>query len=119
MSDEALLIGGQEAPAPQGSTGIQVPKEFVNVSIFGVFKATGNTKNVDEKTGDEYVEQKLVPVGRPKGTPDEDVAQFVFLKAMQQASLRIVGSAGEVNFYPLDMFKRFVVKISQVIGVTV
>ena len=119
MPDEALLIG-QEQPAPQGSTGIQVPKEFVNASLFAVFKDSGNTKIKDEKSGDEYVEHKFTPVARPKGTSDEDVALFLWSqRILSTMVIRTIGSAGEINYYPLDRFKRFTFKISQVVGVTV
>lgn len=122
MSDEDLLIGGKgpETSGANGSSGIQVPKEFVNASLFAVFKDSGNTKNVDDKTGDEYVEQKLPSVGRPKGTMNEDVAHYLWNKEILSAGVvRTVGSAGEINYYPLDRFKRFTFQISQVVGVTV
>ncbi|SRR6266550_3756522 len=118
MSDNDLLIGGaaQETKGPQGSSGIQVPTEAVHVSVFGVFKE----QKLNHDTAlyeDEYVEQKF-PVNRPKHTPDEDVAQFVWMKFLQQASLRTVGSGGEINFYPLDRFKRFSMTVGVVVGVT-
>jgi len=39
-------------------------------------------------------------------------------KVLQNACLRIVGSAGEINFFPLDRFKRFAFKVSSVVGVS-
>lgn len=122
MSDEDLLIGGkQEAPAlpnGSGSTGIQVPMDIVNASVFGVFKTLGNSKNVDESGAEEYVEQKFA-IQIPRHEPAESVAQFIWTaKFLPQAALRAVGSGGEVNFYPLDMFKRFVIRVSPVVGVT-
>jgi hypothetical protein len=118
MSDEDLLIGGkkEEAPAPQGSTGLQVPADLVKVSLFGVFKTS--EKADPNSTEDEYVEQ-VFPITKPRNVPDEDVAQFVWSgKFLQQGALRAIGSGGEINFYPLDRFKRFVIRVGSVVGVT-
>lgn len=125
MSDEDLVIGGNkqaEAPPPQpnGSSGIQVPTDLVNVSVFAVFKES--TQNLpaaatNEATGEEYVEQ-VFRIAKPRGAADEDVAQFIWMgKIIQQATIRTVGSAGEINFYPLDRFKRFTIKIGSIVGV--
>lgn len=115
MSDNDLLIGQEPAKTAQGSSGIQVPTEAVHVSVFGVFKE--QKLNDKAEYEDEYVEQKF-PINRPKNTPDEDVAQFVWMKLLQQASLKTIGSGGEINFYPLDRFKRFAMKVGVVVGVT-
>lgn len=116
MSDEDLLIGGkQEAPQPNGSTGLQVPTDFVKVSVWGVFK--DSEKKDPTNAEDEYVEQ-IFPLAKPRNEPDENVAQFIWLsKFLPQASLRAVGSGGEINFYPLDRFKRFVIRVGTVVGV--
>lgn len=118
MSDEALLIGGKEAsaqPTPQGSTGIQTPTDMVKVSVFGVFK--NSEKSDPNSTEEEYVEQ-VFPITKPRNTPDEDVAQFVWSqKFLSQAALRSLGSGGEINFYPLDRFKRFAIKVGVIVGV--
>lgn len=112
MADEDLLIGGQgeqtSGAQGSGSSGLATPMEFVNVSVFGEFK-----------DGSGHVEQPY-SIQRPKGTSEEDTSLFIWkVKFLPQAALIATGSAGEVNFYPLDMFKRFAVKISTVIGVTV
>ena len=114
MADEDLLIN-KETPAPTRQTGLQTPMDLVNVSLFGVFK--NSEKSDPASTDDEYVEQKFA-VQVPRGEPDENIAQFVWsAKFLQQASLRAVGSAGEINFYPLDRFKRFTIKVGHVHGV--
>jgi hypothetical protein len=116
MSDEDLLIGGkQEAPKPQGASGIQTPMDFVNVSVFGVFKDSEKSDPTNKE--DEYVEQ-VFKTQRPRGLPDEDVAHFTWMKFLQNAALRAVGSHGEINFYPLDRFKRFTITVGTVVGVT-
>jgi hypothetical protein len=116
MSDEALLIGQPPAaPTPQGATGIQVPTDRVTVSVFGVFK----DQIPNSETGaleDEYVEQKF-PTQVPRGTPHDDICQFIWLKFLQQACLRSAGSGGEINFYPLDRFKRFTMTVGVIVGV--
>jgi hypothetical protein len=117
MSDEDLLIGKNtpEQPTPQGSSGIQVPSDLVNVSVFAVFKE--QPADVSEK-GEEYVEQ-VFSISKPRSASDEDVAQFIWMgKIIQQATIRTVGSGGEINFYPLDRFKRFTIKVGSVVGVT-
>jgi hypothetical protein len=118
MSDEDLLIGGkkEQSPQAQGSSGIQVPMDFVNVSFFGVFK---DSERLNPDLGeDEYVEQ-VFKTQVPRHEPPENVAQFLWLKLFQQAAIRTVGTAGEINFYPLDRFKRFTAKVGTVVGVTV
>jgi hypothetical protein len=118
MSDEDLLIGGkkEEPPQAQGASGISVPMDFVNVSFFGVFK--DSEKRDPASKDDEYVEQ-VFKTQVPRHEPAENVAQFLWLKLFQQAAIRTVGTAGEINFYPLDRFKRFTAKVGTVVGVTV
>lgn len=114
MSDQDLVIGAQ--PPTQGAAGIQVPTDKITVSVFGVFK--DSEKKDPTSSEDEYVEQRF-PVGVPRHTPEEDIAQFVWVtEFLQQACLRSVGSGGEINFYPLDRFKRFTMKVGVITGVT-
>lgn len=121
MSDEDLLIkqtvseAEEAAKAPQGRSGIQVPSDLRNVSLFGEVKDEARR---DKTSSDpEYIEQ-VQAVQVPRNASPEDVASFIWLKTVQTGALKAVGSAGEVNFYPLDQFKRFVVKLSPVVGVT-
>lgn len=114
MSEQDMLVGAQ--PPAQGAAGIQTPMDKITVSLFGVFK--DSEKADPTSSEDEYVEQRF-PVAVPRHTPEEDIAQFVWTaKFLQQASLRTVGSGGEINFYPLDRFKRFTVKVGVITGVT-
>jgi len=79
--------------------------------LFGVLK---KDKPEDEEA---YVEQKFA-VQVPRGESDENISQFIWVtKFLPQMCLRAVGSAGEVNFYPLDRFSRFTIKVSSVVGV--
>ena len=120
MSDEDLVIGkgelSQQTPQAQGQSGLSTPMDFVNVSVFGVFK--DSEKDNPSSKDDEYVEQKF-GVKVPRGERDEDVAQFVWrMHFLPQVCLRAIGTAGEVNFYPLDRFKRFTIRVSNVVGVS-
>jgi hypothetical protein len=125
MSDEDLLINAKpgdrvdvsgdpaEAARAHGASGLQVPTDMVNVSVFATFKE--QPADVAEK-GEEYVQQ-VFRINKPRGAADEDVSQFVWHKVLQQATIRTVGSHGETNFYPLDRFKRFAITVSQIVGV--
>jgi hypothetical protein len=116
MPDEDLLIGQPKEPPAQGATGIQQPMDLVNVSVFGVFKDSEKKNPADP--AEEYVEQKFA-TKVPRGEPDDNIAEFIWkLKFITQAALKAVGSAGEVNYYPLDRFKRFTIKVGHVHGVT-
>ena len=122
MSDEDLLIkqtvaeAEEAAQAPQGRSGIQVPSDFVPISFFGVLKeqATNNKGEYE----DQYIEQKFT-VQVPRNTPSEDVVKYIWrTQVLPTGVLTTTGLAGEVNLYPLELFKRFTAKPSAVVGVT-
>jgi hypothetical protein len=127
MADEDLLIGGQTQAPPQGSSGISVPSDIIKVEVFAVFKEEFKavktvkkmgTFTIDEPSPDEYVVQEFTERS-PRGIPPETVANFVWTqRVLQQAAIRTTGSAGEINYYPLDRFQRFTFKIGSVVGIT-
>lgn len=114
MSDEALLIGKTVAEAEQseaalrgtGRSGLAVPSELVPTSLFGQF---------EDETGS--VEQKET-VRVPHGAPDTDIAKFIWQRTAQQGVLTAIGEKGEINLYPLSLFKRFVFQKHTIVGVT-
>src|SRR6266478_1337204 len=105
MSDEGLLIGGKDAPAPQGASGIQVPSEMVQISVFGVY--------ADETAVEQRLSLKL-----PRGVAYDQAALFVWDNVAKMGGLTTVGTAGEYNFFPLALFKRITLKFGTVVGVT-
>lgn len=124
MSDQALLIGQVSAEADsakpldpaavealqaQGRTAIAVPQEDKQVSLFAIFKGEG----------EEYVEKKAT-IRAPKTATNEDLALYFWRsRVLPQGVLMIEGSAGEVNLYPLDLFKTFRFTVGVVVGVSV
>lgn len=108
MSDEDLLIGGKDADKAQvvpGASGIQVPSELVQISVFGVY--------ADETA----VEQKL-SLKLPRGTHHDQAALFVWDQVSRIGGITTIGKEGEYNFYPLAVFARIALKFGTVVGVT-
>jgi hypothetical protein len=109
VSDADLIIGGDktaaEAEAFKQRSAIATPMEHVNISVFGVFP--------DETA----IEQKF-QMNKPRGTPDDQVALFVWDQISKLGGLTTTGSAGEYNLYPLNVFKRITLKLGVVVGVT-
>lgn len=122
MSDEDLLIGvnkdaqaAEDAVRGSGASGLSVPSDLVPVSFFGVLKKEFQSDpNSSEPEAIEYKQTVQIP----RGTPAERIGDFVWMNVRQLGALRTTGSAGEINYYPLDMFNRFAFKKSTVVGVT-
>jgi len=111
VSDEDLLIGGgkkEEPPQPeayQTSSKIATPAEMVSISVFGVYP------------DDTAIEQQF-KLNKPRGTPDDQIALFVWDQVSKLGGLTVTGAAGEYNFFPLSLFKRITLKLGIVVGVT-
>jgi len=108
MADEDLLIGQtKEQLVAQGQSGIHVPSEIVNLSVFGVY---------EDGTA---IEQKM-QFRAPRGTPHDQSALFIWDQVSKLGGLTTTGKEGEYNFYPLQSagFKRLTLKFNHVVGVT-
>lgn len=115
MSDEDLLLKGVVADAnsaipaetsgANGRSGIATPMDIITVSVFGVYP-------------DDTAVEAPVKMQVPRHTPGVDVAARALGQFIAQGGILMVGEAGEVNFYPLNVFKRLTAKVGIVAGVT-
>lgn len=107
MSDEDLLIGaGEQKAAGSGASTIETPKDFITLSVFGVFE--------DETCIEQKMSMKV-----PRHTPQDQIALFVWDQVSRLGGLTTTGVKGEYNFYPVALFQKGLrLKLGVVSGVT-